>query len=260
MDTQAIVNLRPEIVVVDELAHTNIEGSENPEAVAGRDADSRRRDQRHFGRQHPAYRGAERGRRGDHGHRDPRAGPGQRAGDGRRGGEHRPHGRRTDRTAESRKDLPPRQDRRGARQLLHAGQPAATARTGAERGGAARGKEGGQRGDRFRNLPARQTAGRDRLLRKTRPPGHPQDGAHGHAPERRLHGALRAGRPRGRRPHSAGPAALPDQQPEPRHGTRRRGPPHTLELPGGEHRRSVPGAKNKHRLHRASRIFTIFAA
>ena len=30
MDTQAIVNLRPEIVVVDELAHTNIEGSENP--------------------------------------------------------------------------------------------------------------------------------------------------------------------------------------------------------------------------------------
>ena len=30
MDTQAIVNLRPEIVVVDELAHTNIEGSGNP--------------------------------------------------------------------------------------------------------------------------------------------------------------------------------------------------------------------------------------
>ena len=30
MDTQAIINLRPEIVIVDELAHTNIEGSENP--------------------------------------------------------------------------------------------------------------------------------------------------------------------------------------------------------------------------------------
>lgn len=30
MDAQAIVNLHPEIVVVDELAHTNIEGSENP--------------------------------------------------------------------------------------------------------------------------------------------------------------------------------------------------------------------------------------
>lgn len=28
MDTQAIVNLRPEIVVVDELAHTNIEGEQ----------------------------------------------------------------------------------------------------------------------------------------------------------------------------------------------------------------------------------------
>ena len=32
-------------------------------------------------------------------------------------------------------------------------------------------KEGGQRGDRFRNLPARQTAGRDRLLRKNAPAG-----------------------------------------------------------------------------------------
>ena len=30
MDTRAIINERPEIVVVDELAHTNIEGSENP--------------------------------------------------------------------------------------------------------------------------------------------------------------------------------------------------------------------------------------
>ena len=30
MDTQAIINLHPEIVIVDELAHTNIEGSGNP--------------------------------------------------------------------------------------------------------------------------------------------------------------------------------------------------------------------------------------
>ena len=30
MDMQAILNLHPEIVVVDELAHTNIEGSSNP--------------------------------------------------------------------------------------------------------------------------------------------------------------------------------------------------------------------------------------
>ena len=29
MDLEAILNLRPEIVVVDELAHTNIEGSKN---------------------------------------------------------------------------------------------------------------------------------------------------------------------------------------------------------------------------------------
>ena len=32
MDTQAIINLHPEIVVVDELAHTNVEGSGNPNA------------------------------------------------------------------------------------------------------------------------------------------------------------------------------------------------------------------------------------
>lgn len=30
MDTQTIINLHPEIVIVDELAHTNIEGSSNP--------------------------------------------------------------------------------------------------------------------------------------------------------------------------------------------------------------------------------------
>ena len=30
MDMQAIINLHPDIVVVDELAHTNIEGSANP--------------------------------------------------------------------------------------------------------------------------------------------------------------------------------------------------------------------------------------
>lgn len=29
MDVQAIINLRPEVVIIDELAHTNIEGSEN---------------------------------------------------------------------------------------------------------------------------------------------------------------------------------------------------------------------------------------
>jgi two-component system sensor histidine kinase KdpD len=29
MDVQAIINLRPEVVIVDELAHTNIEGSKN---------------------------------------------------------------------------------------------------------------------------------------------------------------------------------------------------------------------------------------
>ena len=29
LDVQAVINLRPEVVIVDELAHTNIEGSKN---------------------------------------------------------------------------------------------------------------------------------------------------------------------------------------------------------------------------------------
>ena len=29
LDVQAIINLRPEVVIIDELAHTNIEGSKN---------------------------------------------------------------------------------------------------------------------------------------------------------------------------------------------------------------------------------------
>ena len=29
LDVQAVINLRPEVVIIDELAHTNIEGSKN---------------------------------------------------------------------------------------------------------------------------------------------------------------------------------------------------------------------------------------
>mgnify|MGYP002529288108 CR=1 FL=1 len=99
MDMQAIINLHPDIVVVDELAHTNIEGSANPKRWqdvmqildAGISVISA------VNIQHIE----ERTSAGDHRHRSPRTGARQRAGDGRRGGEHRPDGRRTDRTAQS---------------------------------------------------------------------------------------------------------------------------------------------------------------
>ena len=119
MDTQAILNLHPEIVVVDELAHTNIEGSGNPKRWqdvmqlldAGISVITA------VNIQH--IEGLNESRAGDHRDRGPRARAGQRAGHGRRGGEHRPHGRRADRAAESGENLPPRQGRGGAQQLLH---------------------------------------------------------------------------------------------------------------------------------------------
>ena len=62
---------RPQLVLVDELAHTNAPGSPPREALAGRRGAARRRHRRHLDRQHPAPRVAERRRRADH--RDPPA-------------------------------------------------------------------------------------------------------------------------------------------------------------------------------------------
>ena len=86
MDTQAIINLHPEIVVVDELAHTNVEGSGNPKRwqdvmqilEAGISVISAVNIQ-HIESLNEAV--------------EQITGVGQRAGDGRRGRQHRPHGR-----------------------------------------------------------------------------------------------------------------------------------------------------------------------
>ena len=80
MDTQAIINLHPEIVIVDELAHTNIEGSGNPKRW--QDADTRSGYQRYLGGEYPAHRGTERIRAGNYGRRDTGAYSRQRTGHG----------------------------------------------------------------------------------------------------------------------------------------------------------------------------------
>lgn len=79
--------------------------------------------------------------------------------------------------------------------------------------------------------------------RKAVAPRDPQDGAHGHAHQHLVRRALRAGRPRGRRPDPAGQPALPDQQPEPRHGARRRNPPGAFQPSGRGDPRNLPGTK-----------------
>ena len=57
---------KPDVALVDELAHTNVPGSRQREAVAGRRGAARRRDRRDLDGEHPAPRVGERRRRADH--------------------------------------------------------------------------------------------------------------------------------------------------------------------------------------------------
>ena len=66
MDVDAILARAPEVALVDELAHTNVPGLAQREAVAGRRGAARGRDRRHLHRQHPASRVPERRRRAHH--------------------------------------------------------------------------------------------------------------------------------------------------------------------------------------------------
>ena len=100
MDVAAIINAHPEIVIVDELAHTNIEGSEHGKRWqdvlqildAGISVISA------VNIQHIESLNEEvQGNRPD---RSPRTGAGQRAGAGGRGGQHRPDGRGAHHTAQ----------------------------------------------------------------------------------------------------------------------------------------------------------------
>ena len=56
MDVDAVIARRPDLALVDELAHTNVPGLQEREALAGRRGDPRRRHRRHLHRQHPAPR------------------------------------------------------------------------------------------------------------------------------------------------------------------------------------------------------------
>ena len=90
-----------------------------------------------------------------------------------------------------------------------------------------------------------------RLIRKNR--------ASGHASQQFVHRTLRPERPRDRRPYPAGQPALPDQQPQSGHRTRRSDPAGALQPSGRDDRGDLPRTKNQYRLRRPTRIFTIFA-
>ena len=56
MDVDAILARAPEVALVDELAHTNVPGLSQREALAGRRRAARRRHRRDLDREHPAPR------------------------------------------------------------------------------------------------------------------------------------------------------------------------------------------------------------
>ena len=120
MDVDAVLARRPAVALVDELAHTNVPGSAQREALAGRRGAARGRHRRHLHGQHPAPRVAQRRRREDHRRSPARAGAGRR-GARRRPGRARRHGARGAAPADgARQRLRRREGRRRARQLLPA--------------------------------------------------------------------------------------------------------------------------------------------
>ena len=123
MDTAAILRRRPQLVLVDELAHTNAPGSQHEKRWQDVRGAPGRRHRCHLDRQHPAPRVAQRRRRADHW--DPPAGddPGSRRA-GRRSHRAGRHGARGP-AASPRpwQRLRRRPDRRRPRQLLPSRQP-----------------------------------------------------------------------------------------------------------------------------------------
>ena len=66
MDVDAVLARRPAVALVDELAHTNVPGSRQREALAGRRGAARGGHRRDLHRQHPAPGVVQRRRREDH--------------------------------------------------------------------------------------------------------------------------------------------------------------------------------------------------
>ena len=139
MDVQAILNVHPELVLVDELAHTNIPGSKHEKrwqdvvdilesginvisAVNIQHLESLNDQVKHIAGLEVAEARA-----------------GQRAATGRRDRQHRPARRRVDSTPQRRQDLPNGARAHGPEQLFPGRQDFATPRTGSQGGGPAGG-------------------------------------------------------------------------------------------------------------------------
>ena len=129
MDVDAIIARAPAVVLVDELAHTNVPGSEHEKRWQDVDRDPRSRDRCHLHGQHPAPGVVER-RRGTH-HRCPPARDDPRRD---RAGRGSARARRHDAVRPApahgpRQHLSAGEDRRRPRQLLPGGQPRSAAGT-----------------------------------------------------------------------------------------------------------------------------------
>ena len=212
MDVDAILARKPQLVLVDEIAHTNVPGSSEREAVAGRRRAARGRYRRRHDTEHAAPRVGQRRRRADHrrqaardhsGRRRPsrRAG---RAGRHDAGGAPPPHG--------PREHLPAGADRRLARQLLPTRQP--------RRAPGARPALGGRQGRRVvAGLHGRprdpgpvgdpRAHGRRDHRRPRRGSAHPARRADGDARARRALRRARALQRRAHRPAEAAPGRAP---------------------------------------------------
>ena len=75
MDTDAVIERRPTVALIDELAHTNVPGSARDQALGGRGDRPRRRDPRRDHAERPAPRERRRRRRHDHRRAGQRAPP-----------------------------------------------------------------------------------------------------------------------------------------------------------------------------------------
>ena len=105
-DLDAALARKPALILVDELAHSNVPGLAPPQALAGRRGAARRRHRRLVDDERPAPREPERRRRRHHRH--PRVGDGARprVRRGRRGRDRRPAARRPAAAPEGRQGLP----------------------------------------------------------------------------------------------------------------------------------------------------------
>ncbi len=135
LDIDAVLARRPEVVLIDEMAHTNVPGSRHAKRYEDIDEAARRRHRRDHDRQHPAPRVGQRRGRADHRGQAARDGA-RRGGAGRRPGRAGRHDARGAASAHGpRQHLRGRQGRRRPGQLLPDRQPVGPARAGAAVGG-----------------------------------------------------------------------------------------------------------------------------